>query len=217
MAIFWKVIYIVFKGITTAILSALLIYFLDIAKFLPFVPSERTFVISNAIYVAFIVGVFTIIEDLYENHCLKYDMFFSPDTDKRNEKETPTIIINEDTKFARFYLDISITGIEKKLKKNKIIIHFPKALTLQTDVKQLGFVSINSTTRICEIDISELINEKSKQITTTNSKIKLTVTPNENFTGTDKTLNVDIQCKNPFVKWFFIKKKSNQLKLKLKG
>lgn len=217
MSIFLKIIYNLIKALIIAVSSAFFVSIFDIATLFSFIPTTRTFVVSNSIYLAILVGLFSILEELYSFNCLKYDMFFSPDTDKRNERETPTVVLKEGIGYAKFYLDISIIGREKKFKKHKIIIYFSEAITLQSDVKQQGFVQIDTSKRVCEIDVSKLINEESKLITTANSKISLSVLQKETFLGTDKTLNVDIKCGNIFTKWFFIKKKSNQLKIKIKG
>lgn len=220
MSIIWKIIYTLFKAILIAVLSAYFVSVFDIASKINFVPAERTFIVSNSIYLSILVCIFSIIEELYNYNCLKYEMFFSPDKDKRNEKDTPTVILENGRSragFLRVYLDVSITGREKKLRDNKVVIHYPEALTLQADVTQQGFVSIDSSNRKCEIDVAKLVNENSKLLTTNNCKVILSILQKESFAGTDKILNVEVECKNFLTKWILLKKKSNQLKIKIKG
>lgn len=220
MTVMWKILYTLFKAVLIAILSVYLVSVFDIAAHFSFVPEQRTFVVSNSIYLAILVGAFSIFEEVYNYNCLKYDLYFSPDTDKRTEKDTPTVILQDGQSkvgFLRVYLDISITGKEKDLRKNKVVILYPEAITIQPDVSQQGFVSVDSDKRKCEIDVAKLVNEGSKLPTTNNCKVILSILQKQSFAGTDKILNVDVECKNLLRKWFFLKKKSNQLKIKIKG
>ncbi|WP_290716710.1 MULTISPECIES: hypothetical protein [Exiguobacterium] len=220
MSVINKLFYTLFKAIVVAILSIYFTSIFDIASKLSFVPPERSFVTSNTIYIAILIFIFSIFEELYNAYCLKFEMFFSADTDKRSEKENPTVILDEKTKdigFARIYLDISITGTEKSLAKNKVILFYPESITLQPAVNQQGFVNVETAKRKCEVDILKLVNENSKHVTTTNCKVIFSVLKKDDFSGTEKLLSVDVETNNRFRRWFLVKKKSNQLKIKIKG
>lgn len=211
-----KIFYTMCKAIIIAFLSALFVHFYDIAASLSFVPANRTFVFSNGIYVTILLGVFEFLEEIYTINCLKYDMFFSPDTDKRDEKENPTVILNSTTGTAKFYVDFSITGKDKYLAKHKVILYYPRMITLQRNVKQKDFVQVYPNESKCVIDVSKLVHEESKKIDTTKIKVNLTVMQKESgYSGTEKPLNLVVEC-NWFRKFLFLKTKTNKLKIKLK-
>ena len=210
-----NIIYTLMKAIVLTILSALCVYWYDIASTLSFVPANRTFVISNGIYLAILIGIFSILENIYSENCLKYEMFFSPDSDRRDEKENPTVILRGTVGKAEFYIDIAVTGKDKYLKKNKVILYYPDIITIQPDVQQMDYVQVSSKDCKCVIDISKLVHEKSGEVKTTKSKVKLSLLQKKAFNGTEKTLDLVVEC-NWFVKKFLLTKKSNKLKIKIK-
>lgn len=211
-----KIFYTMFKAIIIAFLSALLVHFYDIAASLSFVPANRTFIFSNGIYVTILLGIFAVCEEIYKVNCLKYDMFFSPDTDKRDEKENPTVILNSTTGTAKFYVDFSITGKDKYLAKQKVILYYPNMITLQGNTRQKDFVQVYPNECKCVIDVSKLVHEDSKKIDTTKIKVNLTVMQKvSGFSGIEKSLNLEVEC-NWFRKLLFLKIKTNKIKIKLK-
>ncbi|WP_322923598.1 hypothetical protein [Paenibacillus campi] len=212
-----SIIYTLFKAITLAVLSSLLVYYFDVARFLSFIPKERTFVISNSIYLALLVGVFSSLEELYTRFSLSYKIIFSPDIEKRTEKDTAIIVLNDTIGYANFYVDLVVNGREDQLNKSQINIYFPQSITVQVDAKHKGYVKVDSNTKVCKIDISKLTNNKSKQQTELTPKIKFSILKKENFIGTDKILNAEVVFELFFFRYFFSEIKSNQLRIKIKG
>lgn len=200
-----------FKGVVIALASALCFSLWDIAAIFPFLESNRTFIVSNIIYIAFFSFVFSVIEELYISSSAIYEIYFSPDKDKRDDNETPTIIFHNEV--ASFYLDLSLEGKEKTFNNRKIEIHFPSWVTIQPELSKKYLVNVSND--VCYIDISKLFHKKSKERNNAGSKIQISLLLKEQVSGQTKTISTQVTGGNVFSRKFFTRIKRNKMKIKI--
>ena len=207
----FKALYLLLKGIIIAVTSAWFISLYDIASLFPFVEPNRAFVVSNIIYIAILSFVFNLIEDTYSKGCTVYEAFFSPDKDKRDSQETPTIIFTKD--YANFNIDISLEGKENSFKDKKLIVYFPDWVTIQPDLKQKYLLEVQNNTLL--IDISKLFNTKNKKRNKATCKIGVSLLLKQNVSNISRVVNLDVDGGCKISKFLFLKLKTNKIKIKV--